>query len=121
MEECSVKFIFDINSSYVSVIPFQFSSGKSSARIPGIVAQPNEELSFDSSLLAVLVCNNVLFLSSEKGFPMRKELEVEIVEDEGVCIVIPVVQVELAAHVDGRAKRSRPLSLPESRWAHQAE
>lgn len=45
---------------------------------------------------------------------MWKEFEVEVVQDDVLGLVVPIVEVELSAKVHGLAKRSSPLSLPES-------
>jgi len=103
------------------MVPLQLSSGKSSSRIVGLVAQPYDKFTGNSSFLAVFVGKVETFLASKEGFPVWKELEVNVVEDESVGLVGPIIEVEEVTHVVGRANRSCPLSFPPSRWAHQAE
>ena len=57
------------------------------------------------------------FLSSEKLFPMWEKLEVEIVEDDVLSLLVPLVDVEQSTEVHVRAKRSCPLSFPVSGWS----
>lgn len=66
------------------------------------------------SLLSVLVCSCELLLTSEKCLPGWKELPVEIVEDDVLSRRVPFVEIEHSVEVHGLAKRSCPLSLPQS-------
>jgi len=90
-----------------------------SSRVIRVIAEPDTQLAHDSLLMTVFVGDTELFLASEKGFPTREKFEIDVVEDNGIGFVVPFVQVEQVAHVCGRAKRSRPLSFPESSSSHQ--
>ena len=106
-----------INIDYHSVSskPFQFSSGKSSSRVSIPVTQPDTGTSpVHCSLLSVLVGKNESLLTPKEGLPLREELNVEVVEDDVLSRRVPVVEIELPTEVHVRAKRSCPLSLPES-------
>jgi len=90
-----------------------------SSRVIRVIAEPDTQLSHDSLLMTVLVGDTEFFLASEKGLPAWEKLEIDVVEDNGIGLVVPFVQVEQVAHVCGSAKRSRPLSFPESSSSHQ--
>ena len=49
---------------------------------------------------------------------MGEELNVEVVEDDVLSRRVPIVEVELPTEIHVRAKRSCPLSLPESTLPH---
>jgi len=105
----------NIDYSSVSSEPFQFSSGKSSSRVSIPVAQPDARSSpVHGTFLSILVGENKPLLRTEEGLPLGEKLDVEIVEDDVLSRRVPVVEIELPAEVHVRAKRSCPLSLPES-------
>jgi len=72
-----------------------FSSGKSSSRVHVVVAKPDGRSAVsNASFLAILVGENSFLLCSEKELPMGKELNVDVVEDDILGIVVPVVNGE---------------------------
>lgn len=52
---------------------------------------------------------------------MGKELDIDVVENDVLGAVVPVVNGEQVAVVHVRPKRSRPLSLPEPRFSNKNE
>ena len=66
-----------------------------------IVTQPDTRLSpiLYCTLSSVLVGDGELFLASEEGFPVGKELDVEVIENDVLACAMKVIDVEHSAHV----------------------
>lgn len=79
------------------------------------VADPNTGSSPGyRSLLTVFVGKYETLLGSKEGLPLWEEFDIKVVEHDVLGVVVPVVEVEHSAEIHVRAKRSCPLSLPET-------
>lgn len=93
---------------------------KIDSRIVLGVAKPDARSSpVDSSFLSVLVGKGESALRPKEALPVREKLDVEIVENDVLGIVVPVVEVEQPAEVHMSSQRSCPHGLPHSRFTDE--
>jgi len=100
-----------MNKNSISFYPIS-TSGKHSSNIVFIVLKPDTPFTVSSygSLVTVFVRYGPFVLASKDKSPIWKELGIEVINDDKICVVVPSIKVEEPSevHVSVGAQGSNP-------------